>query len=167
MTVITHRVSEALDKGRETRTVVLDISKAFDRMWHKGVLHKLSSYGICGYVLGIIKSFLSDISLRVVVNGQTSEGPTLFLFFINGLPDHIITSFVDINADATLKYVCTADDLSDYDLTTGLFPDLEQVVLWRKAWQVTFNSSKTKLLSFNHHREPVFPPSANGGFQPG
>ena len=73
MTVITHRVSEAIDKGREIRTVALDISKAFDRVWHKDLLHKLSSYGISSDVLGIIKSFLSARSLRVVVNGQTSE----------------------------------------------------------------------------------------------
>ena len=172
LTVITHRVSEALDKGRETRTVALDISKAFDRVWHKGLLHKLSSYGISGDVLAIIKSFLSDRSLRVVVNGQTSEahkinagvpqgsllGPTLFLLFINDLPDHIITSFVDIYADDTTMYGSTAEDLSDCDLAAGLSADLEQVVQWGKAWQVTFNSSKTKLLSFHHHREPVFPP---------
>ena len=172
LTVITHRVSEALDHGRETRTVALDISKAFDRVWHKGLLHKLSSYGISGDVLGIIESFLSDRSLRVVVNGQTSEahkinagvpqgsllGPTLFLLFINDLPDHIISSFVDIYADDTTMYGCTADDLSDSDLAAGLSADLEQVVQWGKAWQVTFNSSKTKLLSFHHHREPVFHP---------
>ena len=172
LTVITHRVSEALDHGRETRTVALDISKAFDRVWHKGLLHKLSSYGISGDVLGIIESFLSDRSLRVVVNGQTSEahkinagvpqgsllGPTLFLLFINDLPDHIISSFVDIYADDTTMYGCTAVDLSDSDLAAGLSADLEQVVQWGKAWQVTFNSSKTKLLSFHHHREPVFHP---------
>ena len=104
-----------------------------------------------------------DRSLRVVVNGQTSEahkinagvpqgsllGPTLFLLFINDLPDHIITSFVDIYADDTTMYGCTAEDLSDCDLAAGLSADLEQVVLWGKAWQVTFNSSKTKLLSFH------------------
>ena len=113
LTVITHRISEAIAKGNHTRLIALDISKAFDKVWHKGLLHKLSSYGICGNIHAIIKSFLSGRSLKVVVNGQSSEahsinagvpqgsilGPTLFQLFINDLPNHIIESLVDIYAD--------------------------------------------------------------------
>ena len=77
LTVITDRISRTLDKGFDARAIALDISKAFDKVWHKGLLLKLSSYGVSGRILGIIKSFLSGRSLRVVINGQSSK--TFFL----------------------------------------------------------------------------------------
>ena len=40
--------------------MALDISKAFDRVWHVGLLHKLKFYGISGHIFGLISSFLSN-----------------------------------------------------------------------------------------------------------
>ena len=93
LTVISHRISEALDSTYDARAIALDISKVFDQVWHNGLLHKLSSYGISGRIYSIIKSFLSSRSMKVVVNGQSSKvhainaglpqcsvlGPTLFV----------------------------------------------------------------------------------------
>ena len=76
--------------------MALDISKAFDRVWHAGLLHKLKSYRISGQIFGLISSFLSNRQLRVVLNGKSSQeypvnvenpqgcvlGPTLFLLYI-------------------------------------------------------------------------------------
>ena len=57
----------------ETRGVFLDISKAFDRVWHDGLLFKLKQNGVSGNLLGLIKSFLSDRVQRVTLNGKTSD----------------------------------------------------------------------------------------------
>ena len=46
-----------------TRVVALDISKAFDKVWHAGLLHKLKSYGISGQMFGLISSFLNNTLL--------------------------------------------------------------------------------------------------------
>ena len=114
LTVITHRISRALDSSFDT----LEISKAFDKVWHKGLLRKLASYGITGRTFAIIKSFLTGRSMKVVVNGQSSDvhlinagvqqgsvlGPTLFLLFINDLPDEVLKSFIDIFADDTTDH---------------------------------------------------------------
>ena len=168
LTVITHRVSEALDDGFMTRAVALDISKAFDKVWHRGLLLKLSKNGISGNVLGIIESFLSNRSLNVVINGQKSKahsinagvpqgsllGPTLFLLFINDLPDHIIKSLVSVYADDTTLYGRTSKIQDEESLAADLSSDLENIQNWGKEWLVTFNASKTKLLSFHHHRNP-------------
>ena len=56
-----------------TRTVALNISKAFDRVWHADLLQKLKSYGISGQILDHISSFLSNRQLLVVLDGKSSQ----------------------------------------------------------------------------------------------
>ena len=56
-----------------TRVVALDMSKAFDRVWHPGLLHNLKSYGISGQIFGLISSFLRNRWLRVVLDGKSSK----------------------------------------------------------------------------------------------
>ena len=53
--------------------MALDISKAFDRVWHAGLLHKLKSYGISGQIFGLTSSFLSNKQHRVVLDGKSSQ----------------------------------------------------------------------------------------------
>ena len=96
--------------------MTLDISKAFDRVWHAGLLHKLKSYGISGQIFGLISSFLSNTWLQVVLDGKYSQeypvnagipqcsilGPTLFLLCINDLPDDDFCDITIYADDATL-----------------------------------------------------------------
>jgi len=51
----------------------LDISKAFDRVWHDGLIFKLKSYVITGSLLSLLNDFLSGRLQRVVINGKTSK----------------------------------------------------------------------------------------------
>ena len=51
----------------------VDISKAFDRVWHGSPLYKLTFYGISGQIFGLISSFLSNRRLRVVLDGKSSQ----------------------------------------------------------------------------------------------
>ena len=97
--------------------MTLDISKAFDRVWLVGLLHKLKFYGISGQILGLISSFLSDRHLQVVLNEKSSQeypinagvpqgsilGPTLLLLYINDLPDDVVCD-ITLYADDTFLY---------------------------------------------------------------
>ena len=105
---ITHDIYKAFDANPslDVRGVFLDLSKAFDRVWHDGLMHKLKKFGIYGNYYELIHSFLSDRHQRVALNGQSSKrshikagvpqgsilGPLLFLVYINDLPEGLTTS---------------------------------------------------------------------------
>ena len=113
---ITHKIYSAFEEfpSRETRAVFLDISKAFDKVWHDGLLFKLKNYGISGSLFTVIKDFLSNRQQRVVLNGKSScwssttagvpqgsvLGPLFFLIYINDFVD-IISSEAKLFADDT------------------------------------------------------------------
>ena len=117
LTVVSDRIARAFNRSGATRAVALDISKTFDRVWHAGLLHKLKSCGISGQIFGLISSFLSNRRRRVVLDGNPSQeylvnvgvpqgsifGPTLFLLYINDLPEDVICD-IAIYADDTILY---------------------------------------------------------------
>ena len=165
LAVASGRVARALDKSGATRAVALDISKVFDRVWHAGLLHKFKSYGISGQIFGLISSFLSNRLLQVVVGGKSSQeypvnvvvpqdsilGPTLFLLYINDLPDDVICDITIYADDTTLYSKCNqASDLwQQLELASGLESDLRDTVDWGRKWLVDFNARKTQLVSFD------------------
>ena len=116
LTVVSDRNARVFNRSQTIRAVALDISKAFDRVWHAGLLHKLKSYGISGQIFGLISSFLSNRRLRVVLDGKSSQeypvnagvpqdsivGPTLFLLYINDLLDDLICNIAIYADDTTL-----------------------------------------------------------------
>ena len=147
LTAVSDRITRAFNRSGATRAVALDISKAFGKVWHAGLLHKLKSYGISGQIFGLISSFLSNRRLRVVLDGNSSqEYPvnagvpqgsilrhTLFLLYINDLPDDVICNIGVYADDATLYFKCDqASDLwQQLDLASEL--DLIYETLWTGA----------------------------------
>ena len=65
---VSHGIYALIDERHEVRGVFLDISKAFDKVWHEGLIFKLELNGISGKLLRLIKDFLSDRKQRVVLN---------------------------------------------------------------------------------------------------
>ena len=165
LTVVSDRIARAFNRSGATRAVALDISKAFDRVWHAGLLHKLKCYGISGQIFGLISSFLSNRRLRVVLDGISLQeypvnagvpqgsilGPTLFLLYINDIPDDVICNIAVYADDTTLYSKCDqASDLwQQLELASELESDLRDTVNWSRKWVVDFNAGKTQLVSFD------------------
>ena len=162
------RIARALNRSGATRAVALDISKAFDRVWHAGLLHKLKSYGISVQIFGLISSFLSNRRLQVVLDGKSSQeypvtagvpqgsilGPTLFLLYMNDLPDDVICNIAIYADDTTFYSKCNqASDLwQQLELASELESDLQDTVDWGSKWLVDFNAGKTQLVSFDRSK---------------
>ena len=120
LTVVSDKIARAFNRFGAIWAVALDISKAFDRIWHVGLPYKLKSFGslVSSQAFGLISSFLSNRWLQVVLDGSSSQEypinagvpqgfivPTLFLLYINDLPDDVICK-IGVYADTTLYSMC-------------------------------------------------------------
>ena len=166
LTSTTQRWTNALDKGSEVKAVALDISRAFDRVWHNGLLSKLMSFGIGGQVYRWIRSFLSGRSIRVVINGHESSigktnagvpqgsilGPTLFLIFINDLSE-VITNRIDMFADDTTLSAVIPSASCRPEVNRSIQSDLINIESWARDWLVVFNSKKTQVMTISRKRD--------------
>ena len=151
---ITHDIYSSLDKGYEVRGVFLDISKAFDKVWHEGIIFKLKQNGISGNLLHLMSDFLSNRKQRVILNGQFSSwtdvnagvpqgsilGPLLFLIYINDLTNHL-SSNAKLFADDTSLFSVTRNVM---DSANELNNDLRQINKWATQWKMSFNPDPTK-----------------------
>ena len=148
----------------EGKQVLLDFSKAFDKVNHLKLLYKLQVHGVQGKTLGWIESFLVGRSQTVVLDGESSDelpvlsgvprgsvlGPILFLLYINDLPENV-QSQVRLFADVTAVYL-TVQGLND---TERLQSDLNVLQEWEKKWNMEFNPSKCQVLHITRSRNPI------------
>ena len=171
---ITHEIYNAFDfnPSLEVRGVFLDVSKAFDKVWHDGLIYKLKHKGINGDLLRFIESFLSDRYQRVVLNGQTSTwnkikagvpqgsilGPLLFLININDLPSELCCSAKLFADDRSL--FSAVENVNE--TTTNIHRDLENKNKWAQQWKMSFNPDPTKMAQevlFSRKKSKVIHPS--------
>ena len=105
---IVNEIYESFDNfpSLETRSEFLDMSKAFDRVWHEGLIYKLKTIGVSNNLLTLFKSSLDNRYQRALLNGQNYHwelieagvpqgsilGPLLFLIYINDLPNNLISN---------------------------------------------------------------------------
>ena len=146
----------------------LDISKAFDKVWHKGLLAKLKSIGINGPLLQWFESYLTERYQSVTIEGTSSDwarieagvpegsvlGPLLFLIYINDIADNVSsTCFLFADDSLLLDEV-----ISPIDTANKLNNDLDSISMWADRWLVTMNANKTKNMIFSSKlNKPLHP----------
>ena len=128
------------------RSTFLDISKAFDKVWHEDLLFKLETIGISGSLPKLFQSFLNDKQQRVVLDGQHSNwapvladflqglilGPLLLLVYINDLIDNL-ESPVKLFAD-DISLFSTVSDSSKSDKLLNDY--LQKISDWTFRWKM-------------------------------
>jgi len=165
--ITTEDIAAAVNKRKCTDLAILDFSKAFDRVPHQRLLHKLDYYGVRGQCHKWIASFLSNRSQRVLLDGTASNeavvesgvpqgtvlGPGLFLVFISDIPDNI-SSHIRLFADDCLLYRVINSPAD----STLLQQDLQRLDEWAKTWQMAFNVEKCYAMHItkNPSAKPTF-----------
>ena len=147
-------IGNDLDKGVQNDIIFLDFSKAFDKVPHNLLLHKLKTFGFNNKLLNWFTNYLSERSQTVIVEGKQSEnlsvtsgvpqgsilGPFLFILYVNYISDgcsSTVSSFAD-DVKIFRKIKSTSDSV--------LQNDLKSLEIWAKRWKMYFNVKKCQFL---------------------
>jgi hypothetical protein len=171
---------DALNRGSEVRAVSLDISRAFDTVWHPLLMKKLSLYGLCTNLCLVLSSFLTGRRFHVVVDGCSSRsrthpvtagvpqgsvlGPLLFLIFINDICDDIENELF-MFADDTSLYRIVPTPADRAECADSLNSDMAKIGNWSKFNNVSFNTGKTQSITFSLKQNQSHPPHPSLIFQ--
>ena len=134
--------------------VFLDISKAFDKVWHDGLIFKLKQNGVSGNMIKFFQNYSNNRNQRVVLNGYYSNyslvesdvpqgsvlGPLLFLIYINDL-ERNTKSNIKFFADDTMLFSIVKDPAISAD---DLNHDLDIIRQWAYQWKMEFNPDPNK-----------------------
>ncbi|GFU56462.1 probable RNA-directed DNA polymerase from transposon X-element [Trichonephila clavipes] len=129
-------IKDAIDRNQYTAAVFLDIQKAFDRVWHTGLLFKLIKYKIPPPLILLLKSYINDRSFTVKINRTYSQ---------------IKSSKAGIAQDDT---AILSRHYDPNTLIKNLNNHLSHLEKWFSVWKIALNTSKTEAVSFSQQRPP-------------
>ena len=162
-----HLIKTAMASKNIAQGVFLDVSAAFDAVWHRGLLAKLEQINICGSAFQLFSSYLTDRKAITVIDGHKSTelpllagvpqgsrlGPLLFIIYLNDIVTDLESTPFLYADDTTL--IATANNT--YETTNILNRDLAKIYNWSLKWKVTFNASKSKDIIFSKSLLPSHP----------
>ena len=157
-----------LDSRKPTDVIYLDFAKAFDRVPHQRLLHKLHHFGIRGKILKWLESFLIGRTTRVKIGKHISSlhpvtsgvpqgsvlGPILFILYTSDIIVNSKTNF-SIYADDTKIYTNPLENALDLQM------DIDSVVEWTEKWLIPLNEAKCTILHIGKNN-PHYQYNING-----
>ncbi|KAI8484174.1 hypothetical protein Bbelb_381280 [Branchiostoma belcheri] len=149
-----------------TAAVFLDVRRAFDTVWHDGLIYKLSRYGIQGPLINWFSDYLSDRQQRVVINGEASSwgfptagvpqgsilGPLLFVLYLNDIKDLPCKASINCFADDTSLY---NSGRSAAEVANTTNADLKHVSNWFQDWALQLHPDKCKVMCIRSPQSKV------------
>ena len=156
---IVNLIKKSWTNGNITQGVFLDVSAAFDKCWHSGILAKLKQNKVDGRCLDLFESYLRGRKQIVVVDDVRSEikeitagipqgsrlGPLLWILYVNDIIENL-ESEVLLFADDTCLFASASDPAITAEI---LNRDLFRINSWATSWKVTFNPHKSKDIIFS------------------
>lgn len=168
LTKLTHQLSQNFNNNINTASIFLDVEKAFDRVWHAGLLYKLSQLNIPTEIVKIIESFLTDrtfitkiedsfSSIRHILAGVPQGSclsPTLYLTYINDIPT-TPKAHLSLFADDTMFFTY---DKNQKRAAIQLQHQLNLATSWFHRWRIKINATKTVGIIFGRSNTTQVPP---------
>ena len=132
------QLESSINKGfanrESTLAVFLDIQKAFDMLWRKGIIIKLQNMGICGRIIKWIDNFLTNRKIQVKINSTLSTSYTVQ----NGVPQGSVIS--------PLLFNIAVNDLPDNITGIQISQYADDIALWKSNRNVQFLEKRFKML---------------------
>lgn len=168
---ITNDVKEGFNSGKSAALVLLDVEKAFDSVWHRGLVYKLINFEFPLYIIKFVRNFLNNRYFCVAIDNVFSDlleipagvpqgsvlGPTLYNIFCADMP-----------RPSTGQLAAFADDLAIYyshelsqNILTELQCSLNALEDYYFKWKIKLNSDKTQAIFFSRKRKPCYLPNSN------
>ena len=153
-----------LERKEKSCLVFLDQSKAFDRIHHASLLHKLKMKGIDGMLLDVLANYLQDRKIRVALEGAESRwyhiragvpqgsilGPLMFLIYADDIVEGLECDIHLYADDAVL----ITNYIAPEEAYAKLNRDLQRLESWATKWFMSFNPAKTKYMVIAGHDQP-------------
>ena len=157
---IVHMIRTAWSKKAIMQGVFLDVSAAFDKAWHSGLIAKLEQIKIQDSALQLFKSYLSNrVQITVIDSKKSTEkqilagvpqgsrlGPLLWIMYYNDILEGLNCEVLIFAGD-----ICIFAQGNTPEQTAQILnDDLAKISDWASKWKVNFNPSKTKNMLFSH-----------------
>ncbi|GBN55988.1 RNA-directed DNA polymerase from mobile element jockey [Araneus ventricosus] len=166
---VTELIHDGFEKSETTGALFLDIAKAFDKIWHDGLLLKLMRLGVSAQLIKILRSYLTSRNFQVRINHIISSprpilsgcaqgsllSPTLFNIYVNDIPK-TRSCHLAIFADDTAILTKHKDP---HTIITRLQHYISQLQLWLTDWKIKVNPNKCACLLFS--KKHYIPPLPN------
>ncbi len=166
---LTHHIRTGFMNGMSTGMVLFDGEKAFDTIWHDGLIHKMLKFGYPIYLVRLIQSFLKGRKFRVKVNKTKSESksipagvpqgsclsPKLYNLYISDFPlmkDILVAYFAD---DLAILTTSKSRDLIQKRLQVAI----SKIHSYLTKWKLKINPDKTQAIYFTRRRKQEFLPN--------
>jgi hypothetical protein len=149
---VTNIINKALEDGKYCAAMFLDVSQAFDRVWHSGLLYKIKQF-LPPLYFHLLKSYLSDRQFQVRVGNEKSElqpikagvpegsvlGPTLYVLYTSDLPTSTNTTLGTFADDTVILSVNKDPRRAASDLQHHL----NTLQTWFEKWRIRINENKS------------------------
>jgi len=153
-------VSNDLNIKRKTAATFLDIQKAFDKVWHEGLIFKLLTMDISHQLINLLRSFLLNRSFQVKIGNSLSTpraisagvpqgsclSPHLFSVYINDMPKEKEAN-IALFADDTVFF---ASGTTNNAAISRVQRQIDLALPWFKQWKISLNPSKTQAIMFTN-----------------